>query len=171
MSGAALYHRALVELARDTRFAGRLQEPTRTITLDNPLCGDRVTLDVTIAGDRLTACRHKVRGCLLCQASAAMLAAHGVGVPTAELHAQADAIAAWLARADDAGADAGAATAAIGQDVQGQDVHVRLPELETFAPVRPFRSRHRCVLLPFEALQRLLDEDSATAPTDQSARA
>lgn len=48
--------------------------PTETATVDNPLCGDRVTIDVKLAGGKLAAIGHQVRGCLLCEAAAATIA-------------------------------------------------------------------------------------------------
>ncbi|MGH6899045.1 MAG: iron-sulfur cluster assembly scaffold protein, partial [Geminicoccaceae bacterium] len=37
------------------------------------------------------------------------------------------------------------------------------PELAAFAPVHAHKSRHECVLLPFEALTRALDQAEADA--------
>ena len=70
----ALYHKALVERARTAFGKGRLPDPTSSATVDNPLCGDRVTLDLSIKDGRIAEIAHHVRGCLLCQASAAALA-------------------------------------------------------------------------------------------------
>ena len=41
---------------------------------------------------------------------------------------------------------------------------IRLPELEVFAPVRGVKSRHRCVGLPFEALDEALPACSGVSP-------
>ena len=84
----ALYHDAILALAKDRTHAGRLDAPARTGTLDNPLCGDRVTLDIELGDDgTIRRIRHFVRGCALCQASAAALAAALEGRTAADLDA------------------------------------------------------------------------------------
>ena len=51
----ALYHSTLVEHAQAGRARGRLAAPHRSATVDNPLCGDRVTIDLALADDRIAA--------------------------------------------------------------------------------------------------------------------
>ena len=41
----ALYHSTLVEHAQAGRSRGRLTAPHLSATVDNPLCGDRVTIE------------------------------------------------------------------------------------------------------------------------------
>ena len=65
-----LYHQAILELAKQAGRTPRLEDPDASVTVDNPLCGDRVTLDLRLADGRVAAVGHKVRGCLLCQAAA-----------------------------------------------------------------------------------------------------
>ncbi len=94
-----------------------------------------MTLDVALdASGRVAQVSHVVRGCLLCEAAAVLIAEQA---PGREVGA--------LLRA-------------------GRDVGVALeegspfpwPALETFAPVRGVKSRRRCVTLPFEALAAAL---------------
>ena len=135
MSGAALYHDALKALAETSRAHGRLDHPDATATVDNALCGDRVTVDVALDGDRVTAVGHAVKGCLLCEAAAALVAEVAPGQAKRELADLPRQVKAYLKTKDD---------------------DVPFPGLEPFAPVRAFRSRHRCVALPFEALVKAL---------------
>src|SRR5262245_55486617 len=72
---ADLYHTELVARAREAYGEGRLPAATTSITVDNPLCGDRVTLDLEKTDGRVKAVGHEVKGCLLCAASAATIAA------------------------------------------------------------------------------------------------
>ncbi|HEY9569324.1 MAG TPA: iron-sulfur cluster assembly scaffold protein [Thalassobaculum sp.] len=134
-----LYQAEILELAKAGRAIGRLQSPTATARVDNPLCGDRVTIDLAIEDGRVTAIGAKVQGCALCQAAAAIIAAQAPGAATTDLRAAGEAVAVYLAGA--AGEDA-------------------LPwtRLSNFAPVRAVRSRHECVLLPFKAIARALAE-------------
>ena len=126
-----LYNQTLLRLAADATGAGRLDSPDVTFTLDNPLCGDRIIVDLAFDGGRIAAFAHDVKGCVLCQASAAVLGARAAGASPQSLAAVRAAIAAML--------DAVGAVPA-------------WPELSAFAPVAPQTSRHRCVLLPFDAV-------------------
>jgi NifU-like protein involved in Fe-S cluster formation len=132
VSGDALYHDALVSLARAAVGAGRLDPPAAAVTRDNPLCGDRVTFEVRLSGGRIAALAHRVRGCILCQAAASYLGGRAPGASAAEL-GQARAAAAALLSGDPLPPGG-------------------WPGLEVFAPVRTVKSRHGCVLLPFDTL-------------------
>jgi len=139
VSEADLYHQALVRLARAADGAGRLDAPSAVATVDNPLCGDRVTVEVRLGEGRIEALAHRVRGCLLCQASASLLGRAAPGRTPAEvLEAQ----------------------AALGALLRSGATPPRGPfaDLALFAPVQVVPSRHRCALLPFEAVARALAE-------------
>ena len=105
--------------------------------MDNPLCGDRVTIDVTLQDGRVASVGHQVRGCLLCEASAETIAQHAPGKTAAELAEAGEAVAAILK--EGAAAPEGEWSA-----------------LAVFAPVHDVKSRRDCVLLPFEALEKAL---------------
>ncbi len=132
---ADLYHEALRRLAKEGPGRGRLAHADATATVHNPLCGDRVTIDLALDGDRVAAVGHEVRGCLLCEAAAALVAEHAPG------H-----------RRDDFGDLPSALRAYLKSD----DLPEPLKGLALFAPARAFRSRHRCVTLPFEAMAKAL---------------
>lgn len=135
----AMYNETIVAAARDRRHARRLPTPDRTVTCDNPLCGDRVTLDLALADGRIAAVGHKVRGCLLTEAATAALAGRIGGTPAAEAAMLLSQLRRYLAG----------------------DGPPPWPELAMFEPVRAVRSRHECVLLPFEALA-----EAARLPAD-----
>jgi nitrogen fixation NifU-like protein len=137
-----LYHQAILELAKRARGDRRLGAPTASVTVDNPLCGDRVTLDLAVADGKVAQIGHKVRGCLLCQAATTVIAEHAPGETIASLREVA-AEAQRAVRLDPALACE------------------RWPEMIAFAPVHQHRSRHDCVLLPFDALTRALDDIEA----------
>ena len=155
MSADDLYQQALVALAREAAGAGRLEAPGVEATVDNPLCGDRVTVEVRVEGGRVAALAHRVRGCLLCEAAASLLGRAAAGLGEAEVEAIRRAVVALLRE----GTPPPAAP---------------LPGLEVFAPVRAVPSRQTCVLLPFEALQAALraalqDAGPAARPADAPA--
>ena len=132
-----LYHQAILDLAKQAGRTARLESAVASATVDNPLCGDRVTIDLDLADGRVRAVGHKVRGCLLCQAAAAAIAARAPGESPAALRGVAE-------RLD----------LAIRKDPSATDG--LWPELGAFAPVHAHKSRHNCVLLPFDALTEAL---------------
>jgi nitrogen fixation NifU-like protein len=138
-----LYHMRLVALARARDGAGRLDPPALAGEADNPLCGDRVRVTVRLTGDRIDALGHETRGCLLCEASAAAIGRRTTGGDVSSFRAVTDALRGWLKGEDPAPPRA-------------------WPELADFAPVRPVRSRHDCVMLPFEAVLDALAERSGS---------
>jgi nitrogen fixation protein NifU and related proteins len=132
-----LYHAELVARAREAFGEGRITAAAASITLDNPLCGDRVTLDLDKSGDTVKAIRHEVKGCLLCAASAATIAAFAQNRSPAELR------------------DMALAVRALMKD--GTPAPEKFAGLRVFSPVHASKSRRDCVLLPFEALGKALD--------------
>jgi nitrogen fixation NifU-like protein len=134
-----LYNDAILREAKGAAAAApRLEAPDLTVTLDNPLCGDRVTLDLRLdEGSRVAAVGHKTRGCMLTLAAASVLARRAPGTTPDELRG--------IVRGLEASLRGGA------------DAEAAWPELEMFRPVRAIRSRHECVLLPFHALEGALD--------------
>ena len=124
----------MLRLAAQATGAGKLADATKSVTVDNPLCGDRVTFDVKMAADgRITAVGHTVKGCVLCQASASVIGANAKGENAASLAAIRESLKAMLKQGTPAPSNAWAT-------------------LATFAPVSSHKSRHECVLLPFEAV-------------------
>lgn len=131
-----LYQQAVLDLAKSADGAGRLAAPDGTAQGDSPLCGDRVRMDVKLEGGRIVALAHEVKGCLLCRAAAAAIGRHAAGLDAARVAELRAEVAALLTGADAA----------------------PWPELKCFAPVRPHRNRHGCVLLPFDTLRDALEK-------------
>lgn len=132
-----LYDQRIKDLAAQASTFGPLANADYVHDLDNFLCGDRVTLELSKADGKVTAVGGKVRGCLLVQAAAALIAEQSPGADVATLKAAVDQVRDLMAD--------GATTG---------------PWSETaiFAPVHNHKHRHDCVLLPFEALAACLDE-------------
>ena len=129
-----LYKTDVLRLAAQATGAGKLADATKSITVDNPLCGDRVTFDVRMDADgKIAAVGHTVKGCVLCQASASVIGGAAKGENAASLGAIRESLKAMLKQGAPAPSGAWAT-------------------LATFAPVSSHKSRHECVLLPFEAV-------------------
>jgi len=132
VSAQDLYQEALKALAAADTGHGRLDAPDGRSLLDNPLCGDRVEMEVKLAAGRIAALAHRVKGCLLCRASAAAIGQRATGASVEEIERVASQLTSMLE--------------ARGPAPDGW------PELSAFAPVHRYRSRLGCVLLPFKSL-------------------
>jgi len=135
-----LYNAGIKELAQAAHGHGRLPRADAAIRLDNPLCGDRIDLELALAGNMLVALAHVTRGCLLCRAAASLLALRAPGHAAAEIAALSGTLRQFLAAPN-------------GEALLWN-------EIEFFAPVSQHRSRHGCVLLPFDALRDALESCS-----------
>ena len=132
----SLYQDAIKQFAEAAHGHGQLENPTAEAKLDNPLCGDRVRMQVALDAGRISAVAHQTKGCLLCRAASSLLGARAAGMDVAAIEAVSDELDAMLK---------GVAP-----------VPAAWPELAMFVPARAHISRHRCVLLPFRALQGAL---------------
>ncbi len=135
-----LYQKDLLKLAARATGAGRLAEPDASARVDNPLCGDRITIDLKLDGDQIKEFGHEVKACVLCQAAASVLGAVAPGRALAEVAAVAGTVRAML------GDPAAAVPEAPWQD------------FAAFLPARDFKSRHGCVLMPFDAIAQAAAE-------------
>ena len=133
----SLYQQSVKDLA--AAESRRLVAPDVSVKLDNPLCGDAVTVELAFEGERITGFGHTAKGCLLCKAASTVAAAHVVGLGHAEAAALADQVAAMLKA----------------------DAPPVFPALEPFLAVRPHKSRHGCVLLPFRAIAAAINKTPA----------
>ena len=136
------YHAAIMSAAHRASGKGRLAAPDATATVDNPLCGDRVTIDIRRGGaggeGPVAEIAHVVRGCVLCEAAATVIVEAGTGAADAELRAASDRVRCML-------------------ENEGPPPEGTWAKAGMFLPVRPHPSRHDCVLLPFQALLEALD--------------
>tara|TARA_B100000886_G_scaffold339555_1_gene305390 strand:- start:1896 stop:2318 length:423 start_codon:yes stop_codon:yes gene_type:complete len=135
MMANELYQKQIIELARESRKRTRIEAPDTTIRFDNPLCGDRIDLDFSIEDGRISDIGFKVRGCALCEASAEVLAKNAMGYQLKELNAVGNKLSDYLVGTLD------------NPDGEG---------FEVFKPVKNVPPRYECVLLPFNAIKKLL---------------
>jgi nitrogen fixation NifU-like protein len=136
-----LYRKEILRLAADAHGAGRLTQPDRAGAAHNPICGDKVTVELALDPDgRVTGLAHDTKACVLAQASASILGARLKGARREEIKALANAVAAMLVSSAE-------------------------PPLPPFEPYAAFqgavthRNRHRCVLLPIEAVLDAFEQE------------
>ena len=139
-----LYKKELLRLAADATGSGRLTVPCGTGTAHNPTCGDKVVMDVAVADGRIVGVAHHTQACILTQASAAIVGAEIAGLSREEVSALHAAVAKMLA---------GHAAPPAPFDV-----------FAVFDGVADHKTRHKCVLLPIEAVLQAFDASEFGEP-------
>lgn len=133
-----LYQAAILDHDRAPRNHGPLAGATHAATVDNPLCGDVVTIELAVEGGTVRAAGFVGRGCSLSRAAASMLTTQLAGLAIDEARARVDRFEAFVESSPDAPAPA------------------ELGELTAFAGVRRFKSRRVCALLAARAVRQAL---------------
>jgi nitrogen fixation NifU-like protein len=133
-----LYQATILDHDRAPRNHGPLAGATHVATVDNPLCGDIVTVELVVDGGAVHAAGFVGRGCSLSRAAGSMLTTQLAGLPLTEARAHLDRFEALVGSPPDAPTPDG------------------LGELAAFAGVRRFRSRRACALLAARAVRAAL---------------
>lgn len=103
------------------------------------MCGDVVMFDTRVdANKRISEVATDLKGCVLVQASASLLAENAIGQNSADIAGLRSAVAEML--------NTGVAIAGLWAGY------------EIFKPAMSYKSRHSCVLLPIEALEKALKD-------------
>ena len=134
----ALYQELILDHYRRPRNRGELPGADAAAALRNPLCGDELGVAVALDGETVREARFTGRGCSLSQASASMMTGLVRGRTRREVRDLERRVRA-LVRGEPAAAD-----------------DPSLGDLRAFAGGARLPSRPRCVLLPWEALERAL---------------
>ncbi|MDT8437185.1 MAG: SUF system NifU family Fe-S cluster assembly protein [Gemmatimonadota bacterium] len=135
-----LYQEVILDHYRRPRNKGAIAEPTHSITMNNPLCGDVIELLLEVRGGRIERAAFEGRGCSISQASASMLTERVTGrTPREALD-----IAARFTRMLHGDAEAAEDPA--------------LGDLRALAGVAKFPVRVKCALLPWNCLEELVDD-------------
>lgn len=128
-----LYGKELLRLAAQADGAGRLRAPDATGIAFNPACGDKVTVDVVLANGRIVSLAHETKACILAQASASILGRSMMNAEKSAVEHLRAKVAAML--------ETNAAPPS--------------PPFEDYSALHSaaeYPSRHRCVLLPIDAV-------------------
>ncbi|HEX3663843.1 MAG TPA: iron-sulfur cluster assembly scaffold protein [Rhizomicrobium sp.] len=136
-----LYRKELLRLAADACGAGRLHAPSACGHAFNPACGDRVSVELMLSGGRIVEFAHETKACVLAQASASILG-------SSVMHATA----ADIARLRK--------TAAAMLETKSPPPAAPFDAYAAFEGAVAYQSRHRCVLLPIEAVLNALERST-----------
>ena len=128
-----LYQEQIITLARQSKQRAALTNPELTAKVDNPLCGDRVTIDLVLKKSIIENIGITVRGCALCEAASEVLAINASQQTFSAIQDAETALRNYLSRNSD---------------------NPPWAQLSVFEPVKEVTSRHECVLLPFVAIRK-----------------
>jgi NifU-like protein involved in Fe-S cluster formation len=136
-----LYRKEILRWAADAHGAGRLAHPDLVGIAYNPTCGDKVTIDLALDPEgRVLDIAQEAKACVLTQASASILGERLKGHSLEDVEQLANDIARMLA--------ANGSPPAPPYDPYG-----------VFEGAVTHRNRHRCVLLPIEAVLNAFDQE------------
>lgn len=134
-----LYQKAILRLAASAHGAGRLKGTCCSGREANAMCGDAVIFDARVDEvGRIREAANELKGCVLVQASAALLSEHAVGMSEGDVAALRAGVVGML--------EGGSVPDGLGA------------AYEIFKPAMAYRSRHSCVLLPIDALAKALKD-------------
>ncbi len=134
-----LYRKEILRLAADATGAGHLSNPHVSGTAHNPTCGDKITVELQLDEEgRVTAMAHDTKACVLTQASASILGHSLKGASREDVETLANDIATMLV-------------------TKGSPPAPPFEAYSAFEGAVEHRTRHRCVLLPVEAVLAALE--------------
>jgi nitrogen fixation protein NifU and related proteins len=134
-----LYKETILDHYQHPRNRGQLENPDVATRGHNPLCGDEVLLGVKFDGDVIQDIAFGGRGCSIGQASASMMTEAVKGHHLSEAQALAGSF-----------KDLMTGTGS-GEGLEGNE------DLEALQGVRKFPVRVKCALLPWTALNEIID--------------
>jgi|TARA_R100000455_G_C6180255_1_gene58365 nitrogen fixation NifU-like protein len=134
-----LYQKKLLRLAANATGEGEIERPDAEETLDNPTCGDRITVQITVKDGVISELKHRNRSCMLCQAAASLIGENAVGKSFSDILDIRSEMAAQL----------------LGEEVTPPENWL---DFAHFRVVASHGSRHNCVLLPFDTLIKALEK-------------
>lgn len=140
MSLNDLYRRVIMDHYQRPRNRGTIENGTVSIDLNNPTCGDRITLQMSIEAGKIKEAKFMGEGCSISLASASMMTEAVKGL---ELQ------------------DALELVKLFSQMMQGEEIDVErfpLEDIEALTGVSQFPARIKCATLAWKALEKGIQE-------------
>ncbi len=133
-----LYRRVIMDHYQAPRNNGKFDEDAVTVELNNPTCGDRISLQLQINGDGVVEnARFTGEGCSISLASASMMTDAVKGKSVAEALEMAGNFSGLM---------------------KGETVAFEYEDIEALSGVNKFPARIKCALLPWNALKKGIDQ-------------
>ncbi|MCI3925173.1 SUF system NifU family Fe-S cluster assembly protein [Paenibacillus sp. TRM 82003] len=134
-----LYRRVIMDHYKSPRNQGDIEGGTVTIDLNNPTCGDRISLQMVIEDDKVKEAKFKGEGCSISMASASMMTEAVKGKSLDEALILADKFSGLMK----------------GEAVDFGDYE----DLEALSGVNKFPARIKCATLAWNALRKGVESE------------
>jgi nitrogen fixation NifU-like protein len=129
-----LYRRVIMDHYKNPRNRGTMEEGSVTVNLNNPTCGDRISLQLRIEDGIVKDARFTGEGCSISMSSASMMTEAVKGKRTEQALELADKFSSLMK----------------GEDVAFEDNE----EIEALSGVNKFPARIKCATLAWNALRK-----------------
>ncbi|MFS0727265.1 Fe-S cluster assembly sulfur transfer protein SufU [Paenibacillus sp. 1P07SE] len=133
-----LYRRVIMDHYKNPRNRGALEEDAVTVDLNNPTCGDRISLQMQLQDGIVKQAKFTGEGCSISLSSASMMTDAVKGKTLEEALAMADQFSSLM---------------------QGEPVEFDYEELEALSGVSKFPARIKCATLAWNALRKGIEQD------------
>jgi nitrogen fixation NifU-like protein len=128
-----LYRRVIMDHYKNPRNRGKFEDDAVHVDLNNPTCGDRITLQMKVKDGVVEAARFVGEGCSISMASASMMTDAIKGKTLDEAIQLADTFSAFM---------------------QGEDAEFEYEDIEALSGVNKFPARIKCAMLAWNALRK-----------------
>ncbi|MBA4493601.1 SUF system NifU family Fe-S cluster assembly protein [Paenactinomyces guangxiensis] len=136
MSLDDLYRRVIMDHYQRPRNKGRLEEGAVTVDLNNPTCGDRISLQMRVEDDKIEEAKFLGEGCSISLASASMMTEAVKGLTVEQALELVDLFSRMM---------------------QGEEIDpdkFPLEDIEALTGVAKFPARIKCATLAWKALEK-----------------
>ncbi|WP_046215548.1 Fe-S cluster assembly sulfur transfer protein SufU [Paenibacillus wulumuqiensis] len=135
-----LYRRVIMDHYKNQRNRGTFEDGAMTVELNNPTCGDRITLQLQVEDNKVVDAKFSGDGCSISMSSASMMTEAIKGKTYEEALELADRFSALM---------------------KGEEVEfAEYEEIEALSGVNKFPARIKCATLAWNALRKGIGEDS-----------
>ncbi|MDN4594704.1 Fe-S cluster assembly sulfur transfer protein SufU [Polycladomyces subterraneus] len=144
MSLDDLYRRVIMDHYQKPRNRGRIEDGAVTVDLNNPTCGDRVSVQMRVKDGTIEEAKFLGEGCSISLASASMMTEAVKGLKVEEALRLVD---------------------LFSEMMQGKDVDFEqfpLEDIEALSGVSKFPARIKCATLAWKALEKGLKSSQAS---------
>lgn len=136
-----LYRRVIMDHYQSPRNRGRIEQDAVTVNLNNPTCGDRVSLQMRIQDGKIEEARFEGEGCSISMASASMMTEAVKGIEVKKAISLVD---------------------LFSEMMQGKEVDLEqfpLEDIEALMGVAKFPARIKCATLAWKAMEKGLKNE------------
>ncbi|OOC63023.1 Fe-S cluster assembly sulfur transfer protein SufU [Paenibacillus ihbetae] len=132
-----LYRRVIMDHYKNPRNRGRFEDDAVTVDLNNPTCGDRISLQLKVENGVVADAKYTGEGCSISMSSASMMTDAVKGKSLDEALSLADRFSSLM---------------------QGEDVEFEeYEDIEALSGVNKFPARIKCATLAWNALRKGID--------------